>query len=133
MQSANDAATAANQAADAANQAAQAGDSKFVRYDAAQTLTGAQKSTARGNISAASQEEVMLQLENLPGTVQSITFDASGNVQSITHMAGSTAVRTDVFSFGDGTITEVRTLATGESLSIVTDTDTLETTTTYAG
>ena len=133
VQSANDAATAANQAADVANQAAQAGDSKFVRYDAAQTLTAAQKAVARGNISVISKEEMTLQMENIPSTVQSITFDASGNIQSITHMAGSTAVRTDVFTFGDGTITEVRTLATGESLSIVTDTDTLETTTTYAG
>lgn len=133
IQSATTATNAANTAADAANQAAQAGDSKFVRYDAAQALTGAQKAVARGNISVISKEEMTLQLENIPGTVQSIAFDASGNVQSITHMAGSTAVRTDVFTFGDGAITEVRTLATGESLTIVTDTDTLETTTTYAG
>ena len=47
-------------------------------------------------------------------------------------MEGTTAVRTDVFTFGTSTITEVRTLATGESLTIVTNTDTLETTTTYA-
>ena len=133
IQSATTATNAANAAADAANQAAQAGDSKFVRYDAAQTLTGAQKAAARGNISAAHAELVTLQEENIPGTVQSITFDASGNIQSITHKAGGTAVRTDVFTFGDGTITEVRTLATGESLTIVKDADTLETTTTYAG
>ena len=70
--------------------------------------------------------------ENIPGTVQTIAFDSAGNVQSITHMEGTTAVRTDVFTFGTSTITEVRTLATGESLTIVTNTDTLETTTTYA-
>ena len=70
--------------------------------------------------------------ENIPGTVQTIAFDSAGNVQSITHMEGTTAVRTDVFTFGTSTITEVRTLSTGESLTIVTNTDTLETTTTYA-
>lgn len=70
--------------------------------------------------------------ENIPGTVQTIAFDSAGNVQSITHMEGITAVRTDVFTFGASTITEVRTLATGESLTIITNTDTLETTTTYA-
>ena len=70
--------------------------------------------------------------ENIPGTVQTIAFDSAGNVQSITHMDGTTAVRTDVFTFAASTITEVRTLASGESLTIVTNTDTLETTTTYA-
>lgn len=70
--------------------------------------------------------------ENIPGTVQTIAFDSAGNVQSITHMDGTTAVRTDVFTFAASTITEVRTLASGESLTIVTNTETLETTTTYA-
>lgn len=70
--------------------------------------------------------------ENIPGTVQTIAFDSAGNVQSITHTEGATAVRTDVFTFAVSTITEVRTLASGESLTIVTNTDTLETTTTYA-
>ena len=64
--------------------------------------------------------------------MQTIAFDSAGNVQSITHMEGTTAVRTDVFTFAASTITEVRTLASGESLTIVTNTDTLETTTTYA-
>lgn len=68
----------------------------------------------------------------IPDTVQTIVFDSSGNVQRITHVRNSAAVRTDVFTFAASTITEVRTLATGESLTIVTNTDTLETTTTYA-
>lgn len=70
--------------------------------------------------------------ETIPDTAQTIVFDSSGNVQRITHVRNSTAVRTDVFTFATSTITEVRTLATGESLTIVTNTDTLETTTTYA-
>lgn len=74
----------------------------------------------------------MLETESIPDTVQTIAFDSSGNVQSITHMQNNVTVRTDVFTFGSNTITEVRTLATGESLTIVTNTETLVTTVTYA-
>lgn len=70
--------------------------------------------------------------ENIPGTVQTIAFDSAGNIQSVTHKENNVVVRTDVFTFAASTITEVRTLASGESLTIVTNTDTLETTTTYA-
>lgn len=73
-----------------------------------------------------------LQEENIPGTTQTISFDSVGNVSQIVHSANGVAVRTDVFTFGADTITEVRTLSTGESLTIVTNTDTLVTTTTYA-
>lgn len=73
-----------------------------------------------------------LHAEEIDGTTQSIAFDASGNVSQITHTANGVAVRTDVFTFGANTITEVRTLSTGESLTIVTNTDTLVTTVTYA-
>ena len=73
-----------------------------------------------------------LQAENVPDTVQSITFDSAGNVAQITHTRNSVAIRTDVFTFGESTITEVRTLNTGESLTIVTNTTTLQTTVTYA-
>lgn len=70
--------------------------------------------------------------ENIPGTVQTIAFDSAGNIQSVTHKENNVVVRTDVFTFASSTITEVRTLASGESLTIVTNTETLETTTTYA-
>ena len=42
------------------------------------------------------------------------------------------SIRTDAFTFAEGSITEVRTLNTGESLTIVTNTETLVTTVTYA-
>lgn len=74
---------------------------------------------------------LMLQEENIPGTTQTIGFDSVGNVSQIVHSANGVAVRTDVFTFGTNTITEVRTLSTGESLTIVTNTDTLVTTTMY--
>lgn len=74
-----------------------------------------------------------LRAEDIPDTVQSITFDnVTGNVSQVTHTANNVAVRTDVFTFGTGTITEVRTLSTGQSLTIVTNTTTLATTITYA-
>lgn len=73
-----------------------------------------------------------LNVEEIPDTVQSITFDAAGNVDTITHTRDNVAIRTDEFTFGSDTITEVRTLNTGESLTIVTNTTTLETTVTYA-
>jgi hypothetical protein len=73
----------------------------------------------------------LLHAEEINNTVQSILFDASGNVQSITHTRDGVAIRTDVFTFAANTITEVRTLNTGESLTIVTNTDTLQTTVTY--
>lgn len=73
---------------------------------------------------------IALQEDSIPGTTQTITFDADGDVQRIVHSSGNTAVRTDVFTFGTDTITEVRTLASGASLTIVTNTDTLVTTVT---
>ena len=75
---------------------------------------------------------LMLQEETIPDTVQTITFDSAGNVSAITHTANNVAVRTDAFTFGTDTITEVRMLRTGESLTIVTNTTTLQTTVTYA-
>lgn len=73
----------------------------------------------------------MLLCDEVPDTVQSYTF-AGGSVSQVTHNRSNTAIRTDVFTYGDNTITEVRTLNTGESLTIVTNLTTLETTVTYA-
>lgn len=113
-----------------------------VSYETQTGKTDAQKATARENIGAASDGDVsdlksanLLNLDEIPDTVQSIAFDGSGNVQSITHKKRtdlSVTVRTDTFTFAGTVITEVRTLDTGESLTIVTDTDTLVTTVTYA-
>lgn len=94
--------------------------------DAQQAEVGDELSDLKGAI--------CLQEENIPGTTQTITFDSSGNVSQIKHCTTgtTTAVRTDAFTFAANSITEVRTLATGESLTIVTNTTTLETTVTYA-
>ena len=76
---------------------------------------------------------ILLQEETIPDTTQTIAFDSSGNVSSIVHKDGSNnTIRSDAFTFGTNTITEVRTLYTGETLTIVTNTDTLVTTVTYS-
>lgn len=88
------------------------------------TEYGIQDATATINI--------LLLNEVIPDTVQSIAFDSAGNVSTITHVRSNTAIRTDAFTYGTGTITEVRTLSTGENLTLVTDTTTLQTTVTYS-
>lgn len=70
--------------------------------------------------------------DEVPNTIQAYTFD-NGKVSQVVHSRNSAAVRTDAFTYGTGTITEVRTLNTGESLTIVTNLTTLETTVTYNG
>ena len=95
--------------------------------------------TLQGEIDATNSDvsdlklAILLQEETIPDTTQTIAFDSSGNVSSIVHKDGSNnTIRSDAFTFGTNTITEVRTLYTGETLTIVTNTDTLVTTVTYS-
>ena len=69
--------------------------------------------------------------DEIPTTVQTYVF-TDGSVSRVLHKSGNTTVRTDTFTYATNTITEVRTLKTGESLTIVTNLQTLETTVTYA-
>lgn len=69
--------------------------------------------------------------DEIPTTVQTYVF-TDGSVSQVLHKSGNTTVRTDTFTYATNTITEVRTLNTGESLTIVTNLQTLETTVTYA-
>ena len=75
----------------------------------------------------------LLQDEDIPDTTKEIVFDQNGEIRQIIHKQGAVNLRTDVFIFGQNTITEDRTLSTGEKLTIVTNTETLVTTTTYTG
>lgn len=68
--------------------------------------------------------------EVIPNTIQSYIF-TDGRISQIVHSRNSSAIRTDSFTYGTGTITEVRTLTSGGSLTIVTNLSTLETTITY--
>ena len=64
----------------------------------------------------------------IKGTTQSITFNLDGTIASIAHTgANSVIVRTDTFTYGLNTITEVRTLAGGATKTTIFHTDTYET------
>ena len=69
---------------------------------------------------------------DIPDTVQNYTF-SGGSVSQVTHVRNNDVIRTDNFTYGTGIITETRTLYTGESMTIVTNLTTLETTVTYSG
>jgi seryl-tRNA synthetase len=70
--------------------------------------------------------------DEIDNTVQTITFASDGSVQKIEHKRNNVIIRTDTFTFATNMITEVRTLNTGETLTIATNLTTLETTVTYA-
>ena len=100
--------------------------------DATLTKTGeAADAKAVGDQLSELKDDFILEMDEIPDTVQSYTF-VDGTVSQIVHNRSGVAIRTDVFTYGENTITEVRTLSTGESLTIVTNLTTLETTVTYA-
>jgi len=66
--------------------------------------------------------------DNLPGTVQTVNFGADGKPSSVVHTKNGTTVRTDAYTWGDGTVTETRTTADGSYIAMVTDLSTLVTT-----
>ena len=68
----------------------------------------------------------------IENTTQSISFAEDGSVQSVTHSRNDSAYRTDVFTFTASSITEVRTLSSGQHLTIATDLTTLQSVITYA-
>ena len=105
----------------------------FVKKDGSKVLS--ELSFTSGDKNKILQQETLstLEAEDIRGTTKVITFDEDDNLQSIVHTnIRGNVVRTDTFTFDSEVITEVRTLPTGESLTIVTNTDTLITTTTYA-
>jgi len=73
----------------------------------------------------------LLTQEEIPGTTQRYTFEEDGTIKKIEHVQNGQTIRTDAFTFAENVITEVRTASTGETLTIVTNTATMETTTTY--
>ena len=92
--------------------------------------TGDEISAIKADLDAQDKYAILLS-DEVPNTTQAYTF-TSGRVSQVVHSRNSSAVRTDAFTYGTGTITEVRTLSSGESLTIVTNLSTLETTITYS-
>lgn len=74
--------------------------------------------------------ELKLLNDEIPNTVQNYTF-TDGSVSKVEHTNGSDIIRTDTFTYATNTITETRTLNSGEVLTIVTNLTTLQTTVTY--
>lgn len=68
--------------------------------------------------------------DNVPNTVQTYTF-SGGSVSQVLHKRNNTTIRTDAFTYGTSSITETRTLNTGDVLTIVTNLTTLETSVSY--
>lgn len=97
---------------------------------AADTEINTQVTQLKEDLSQESNYQMLL-CDEVPDTVQSYTF-SGGSVSQVAHNRSNTAIRTDAFTYTDNTITEVRTLNTGETLTIVTNLMTLETTVTYA-
>ena len=99
-----------------------------VVVDSSLTISGAAADAkVVGNLKSA----MNLLHDEIPTTVQTYVF-TDGSVSQVLHKSGNTTVRTDTFTYATNTITEVRTLNTGESLTIETNLQTLETTVTYA-
>jgi hypothetical protein len=65
---------------------------------------------------------------DIRGTKQTITFNADGTPNNVTHTdANGNVVRTDTFAYSGDTITETRVLATGTTMKITLNTKTLTT------
>ena len=73
----------------------------------------------------------LLHADEIDGTEQEVVFEG-GIVSSILHKKDGATIRTDVFTITEETITEVRTLSNGASLTITTDLATLITTVEYS-
>lgn len=73
-------------------------------------------------------KRIISELDDIPGTVQTVNFGTDGKPSSIVHTKNGTTVRTDTYTWGDGTVTETRTLSNGYYITFTTDLTTLVTT-----
>lgn len=87
------------------------------------TNIGGEVSTLKRAITQEQIEELLLR-DELPGTSKTVTFDSNDNPASITHTANGSTVRTDVFTWGENSVTEVRT-ASDKRITITTNLTTL--------
>lgn len=89
-------------------------------------------STSQSDVQIPTYAEYLLNAETIENTVQSYVFKSgTDELDRILHKRGNTVIRTDVYTFTEDTVTEVRTLNTGESLTISTDINTMTITVTY--
>jgi hypothetical protein len=90
--------------------------------------------SASGLKDAIAQSDIYakLQASDIPGTTQTCVRDSDGKITQTKHMSGSTVIRSDVYTRTATTFTEVRTLNTGQKLTLATNKTTKETTVTYS-
>ena len=108
-----------------------ASDAGEVTYDPTETYQSGTAGAALNDLTRQlSDNEVneMLMNSSIPGTTEAVTFDANNKPATVTHTKSGTAVRTDVFTWGTNSVTEVRTLANGKYVTLVTNLTTLVTT-----
>ena len=75
-----------------------------------------------------SDKQRNLLVGEIPGTTQTYTYSSDGKlVTQVDHKKGTTTIRTDVYTYGETSITEVRTITGIGSLTITTNLETLET------
>ena len=74
---------------------------------------------------------MLLVVDSLEDATITPTFDSDGNIVGLTHAVNGSTVRTDTITVTSTTATEVRTLSTGERLTITTDLSTKATTLVY--
>lgn len=72
------------------------------------------------------QKRMRLLAEDMPECTATPTFDANGNITTLTHVytANGLTARTDEYTRTSTTVTEVRTLDSGETLTITTNLNT---------
>jgi len=92
---------------------------------------GAVTVVADTSLAFTTRRDMLLVAESLDNATITPTLDNDGNIIGLTHKINGETVRTDTITITSTTATEVRTLSTGQRLTITTDLTTLETTLVY--
>ena len=100
-------------------------------FASANVYNGLDKNSSGFALDARVGSLIRLLSDEIANTTQNYTFDSSGVITQVTHVSGSTTIRTDAFVFSDTTVTETRTLNNGAKLIIATNLNTLQTVVTY--
>lgn len=90
--------------------------------------TAAERAETAAELAEARAYYDPLLIDEIPGTVQAITRDASGNVVGMTHTKNGEAFRTDTYQKTATTMVETRMLASGRGITITTNLETKQTT-----
>lgn len=79
------------------------------------------------NYSNIESVQSMLLNDSIPNTTQGVEYNDDGDISKVIHTRDEVVIRTDVILWGNNEVTETRTLHTGDSITITTNLQTLET------